>query len=243
MISAEVFRIRCGISNRTLSHGLSHTSATLRPQVASRASNPASLNRFSKRASALTIQNTAATTRNKSSQSYSQSLDVLRAMQNWAEEGPIDDLGPDSQFIEYMVARERMSEIECRTQVHRIKLLLGIADDQRVDMAPKDLASLAAAAGRQPETIHRRILELRGLLPRMDLLKLVERAPRLLLFSEADWRDLVERDVRWCQAHEDEVNSDDLLAIISNSPARAYIRHIGSIIDQNAALSKYSKKT
>ena len=36
-------------------------------------------------------------------------------------------------------------------QVHRIKLLLGIDDKQPVNMAPKDLASLAAAAGRQPE--------------------------------------------------------------------------------------------
>eukprot|EP00959_Pyramimonas_sp_CCMP1952_P310859 6505534-Pyramimonas_sp.AAC.1 len=164
-----------------------------------------------------------------------------RDMQQWADQGPIDNFGPDSQLIKYMVARERMNEIECRTQVHRIMLLLGIEEGKRVNMAPKDFASLAAAAGRRPEMIYRRILELRGLLPRkMDLLSLVQRAPRLLLFSEPDWQDMVERDVRWCLAHEDEVDLEDFLAIVSNSPARAYIRHIGSIID-NSSLSKYSE--
>jgi len=162
-------------------------------------------------------------------------------MQHWAEQGPIDDFGPDSPFIKYMAVQERMNEVDCRTQVRRFKLLLGMEEDQPVNMAPKDLARLAVAAGRQPEVLHRRILELRQMLPRMDLQALVERAPRLLLFSEGDWRELVDRDVRWCQAHEDEVNSDDFLVIISNSPARAYIRHLGSIIDQNGALSKYSQ--
>jgi hypothetical protein len=43
---------------------------------------------------------------------------------------------------------------------------------------------------------------------------------------------------RWCQAHKDEVNTEDLLAIISNSPSRAYIRYIGSVIDEHKELLK-----